>query len=64
MYTQNKELHKEAKIACKVGLIDPDQAWWWTEQWQKKEREAERDMKEGKVKKFSNVEDLIKNLES
>ena len=43
---------EEAKVACKVGLIDPDQAWWWTEDWQKKEREAEKDAKEGKVKRF------------
>jgi len=57
----NKE---EIKVACKVGLIDPDQAWWWTEEWQKKEREAEKDVKEGKVKKFANVEDLIKDLHS
>lgn len=55
---------EEAKVASKVGLIDPDQAWWWTEEWQKGEREAEKDVKEGKVKKFSNVEDLIKDLHS
>lgn len=55
---------QEAKVACKVGLIDPNQAWWWTEKWQKKEREAEKDVKEGKVKKFTNVEDLIKDLHS
>ena len=44
---------EEIKVASKVGLIDPDQAWWWTEEWQKKEREAEKDVKEGKVKKFA-----------
>jgi len=33
----NKE---EIKVASKVGLIDPDQAWWWAEEWQKKERET------------------------
>ena len=55
---------EEIKVASKVGLIDPDQAWWWTEEWQKKEREAEKDVKEGKVKKFSNVEDFIKDLPS
>jgi len=55
---------EEIKVACKVGLIGPDQAWWWTEEWQKGEREAERDIKEGKVKEFSNVEDLIKDLHS
>ena len=55
---------EEIKVACKVGLIDEDQAWWWTEEWQKGEREAEKDIKEGRVKKFSNVEDLIKDLHS
>jgi len=55
---------EEIKVACKVNLIDPDQAWWWTEEWQKKEREAEKDIKEGKVKEFSKVEDLIKDLHS
>ncbi len=55
---------QEAKVACKAGLIDPDQAWWWTEEWQKKEREAEKDVKKGKVKRFTNVEDLIKDLHS
>lgn len=55
---------EEAKVASKVGLIDPDQAWWWTEEWQKGEREAEKDIKEGKVKRFTNIEDLIKDLHS
>jgi len=69
-YIQKDILHsqgltkEEAKVASKVGLIDPDQAWWWTEEWQKKEREAEKDIKEGKVKRFTNVEDLIKDLHS
>lgn len=55
---------EEIRIACKVGLIDEDQTWWWTEEWQKKEREAEEDIKEGKLEKFSSVEDLIKDLHS
>ncbi len=69
-YIQKDILHsqgltiEEAKVASKVGLIDPDQAWWWTEEWQKGEREAEKDIKEGKVKRFTNIEDLIKDLHS
>ena len=55
---------EEIEVACKVGLIDPDQAWWWVEEWQKGEREVEKDIKEGKVKRFTNVEDLIKDLHS
>lgn len=69
-YIQKDILHsqgltvEEAKVASKVGLIDPDQAWWWVEEWQKREREAEKEVKEEKVKRFTNVEDLIKDLHS
>jgi len=40
---------EEAKIAAKVGLIDPEQVWWWTEEWQEGERKAEKEIKEGRV---------------
>ena len=54
---------EEAQIAVKIGLLDEDQAWWWKEHWQKGEREAEKDIKEGRVSgPFDNVEDLMKDL--
>lgn len=56
---------EEIKIATKVGLIDPDQAWWWTEEWQKGEREAEREIKEGKLRgPFDTFEELKATLKS
>ena len=54
----------EIKIAAKVDLIDPDQAYYWAEEWQKGMREAERDIKAGRVKTFNNVEDLVKDLKT
>ena len=39
----------EAEIAAKVGLIDPQQMWWWKEDWQKGEREAENNIAKGEV---------------
>ena len=54
----------EIKVAAKVGLIDPDQAYYWTEAWQKGEREAEQDIKAGCVKRFNNVQDLVKDLKT
>jgi AbrB family looped-hinge helix DNA binding protein len=54
---------EEAKVAAKAGLIDPDQVWWWLEPWQKKEREAEADIKAGRVVgPFDTAEELIKEL--
>lgn len=55
---------KEAQLAVKVGLIPKDQAYWWMEEWQKGEREAEADTRAGRVKAFDTVEDFIKNLRS
>ena len=43
---------KEADIAARVGLIDADQQWWWTEEWQKGERQADKDRKMGRTKVF------------
>jgi hypothetical protein len=56
------------KQKCKVDLvsqetIDKDQAWFWTERWQKKETEAEEDIKKGRVKSFASVEELFDEIE-
>jgi AbrB family looped-hinge helix DNA binding protein len=46
----------EADIAAKAGLIAWDQRWWWTEEWQVGEREAQRDLDEGRVETFESAE--------
>lgn len=53
---------EEALVAAKAGLIDPEQSYWWTEEWQTGERAAERDVRAGRVKAFSSVEDLVSDL--
>jgi len=55
----------ETKVASKVGLIDPDQRWWWREEWQKGEREAEDDLINERVSKpFHSADKLIGHLRS
>jgi AbrB family looped-hinge helix DNA binding protein len=44
--------------------IDADQAWFWTKKWQDEEKEADNDIKAGRVKKYKNVEALIKELDA
>lgn len=44
-------------------LIDKSQAYFWTKEWQKAEREASEDIKAGRVKTFDSVEELIKDLD-
>jgi AbrB family looped-hinge helix DNA binding protein len=55
---------EEINVAVKTGLIDPEQTWWWTEQWQKGEREAEKEIREGKLLgPFSTVEHFKNAIE-
>ena len=44
-------------------MIDSEQAWFWTERWQKLESKAESDLKEGRVKSFNSVEELFNEIE-
>jgi len=43
-------------------LIDGDQAWFWTKEWQEKEKEAEEALKKKQVKTFKNAKDAKKHL--
>jgi hypothetical protein len=55
----------EVKVAVKAGLIDPDQAYWWLEDWQKAERKAEEDIQRGRVTgPFDSAQELTDSLRS
>jgi bifunctional DNA-binding transcriptional regulator/antitoxin component of YhaV-PrlF toxin-antitoxin module len=43
-------------------LIDASQAWYWTEAWQAKEKEADLSIERGEVVEFGNVEEAIQHL--
>lgn len=43
---------------------DPEQSWFWSERWQQMEREADEDIRAGRVKRADNLEDLFTELES
>ena len=45
-------------------LIDKDQTWFWTEEWQAAEREAENDLRAGQVKEFDTLDELIADLDA
>lgn len=56
---------KDNKLVLKPRkLIDADQTWFWSKEWQKGEKQAEKDIKEGKISpSFRTAKDLIKDLE-
>lgn len=43
-------------------LVAEDDSWYWSEEWQQMEREADEDIKAGRTKTFKNIEDLIREL--
>ena len=50
-------------VVTRLHTIPPEQAWFWTERWQRMEREAQADIDAGRVHQFSNVEDMISWLD-
>ena len=51
---------EDGEIVLRVKkLVDKEQAWFWTERWQEGEREAEEDIRAGRVDSFDNAKDAI-----
>jgi len=50
---------EEASVAARAGLIESDQMYWWTEEWQRGERAAERDVSAGRIQTMATMEDLL-----
>jgi hypothetical protein len=43
--------------------VPKDQRWFWTESWQKGEREVDEEIRKGKVKKFNSWESALEYLD-
>ncbi|MFH1381497.1 MAG: AbrB/MazE/SpoVT family DNA-binding domain-containing protein [Chloroflexota bacterium] len=49
---------RDSEIVLKVKkLIDKEQAWFWTERWQQGEKEAEADIRAGRVHRFADIDE-------
>jgi AbrB family looped-hinge helix DNA binding protein len=44
--------------------VPRDQAWFWTKEWQEKERQADEDITSGDFRDFENLDALMKELHS
>jgi len=56
---KNRKIHL---VPVKTVKIPRDQAWYWTEEWQGKEKEADEDLKKGRFKEFDGLDDLLRDL--
>ena len=50
-------------IVSRAQIIPPDQAWFWSERWQRLEREAQADLDAGRVVEFSSVPEALAALD-
>lgn len=46
------------------SIEDPEQAWFWTAEWQAKEAEAERDIALGRGKVFETCAEFLADLDA
>jgi AbrB family looped-hinge helix DNA binding protein len=54
---------RDREIVLKVKkLIDKEQAWFWTKRWQEGEKEAEADIKAGRVYAFNDADSAVTAL--
>ncbi len=57
------EIEDEKAILVPKKLVDKSQAYFWARKWQEGEREADKDIKAGRVKTFNSVDELIEDLD-
>jgi AbrB family looped-hinge helix DNA binding protein len=50
-------------VISRAQTIPPDQAWFWSERWQRLEREAQADLEQGRVIKYDNVSEALDALD-
>jgi AbrB family looped-hinge helix DNA binding protein len=49
-------------VPIKTIKVPRDQTWFWTPEWQKKEKEGDEDLAAGRFRDFDSLEDLLKDL--
>ncbi|MCJ7533907.1 MAG: type II toxin-antitoxin system PrlF family antitoxin [Anaerolineales bacterium] len=50
-------------VVEKAITIPADQAWFWTERWQRMEMEAQADIDSGRVHRYSDVDEALEKLD-
>lgn len=54
---------EDGKIIVKpVVMVPKDQAWFWADEWQQAEKEVDADIKAGRIKTASSLDELMKDL--
>lgn len=58
-------IERDGEIVLRPNFAVPsDQVWFWTERWQRMEREADEEIKAGRVSSVRDVDEFLADLES
>ncbi|MFH0847592.1 MAG: AbrB/MazE/SpoVT family DNA-binding domain-containing protein [Chloroflexota bacterium] len=58
------EMIDERVVLVPKRLVDKSQAYFWTKKWQEGEKEADSDIKAGRIRVYDSAEELMKDLDS
>lgn len=50
-------------IISRALIIPPDQAWFWSERWQRMEKEAQADIEAGRIYEFEDLDRALTDLD-
>jgi bifunctional DNA-binding transcriptional regulator/antitoxin component of YhaV-PrlF toxin-antitoxin module len=56
------EIEDERAVLLPKKLVDKSQAYFWKRKWQEAEREADEDIRAGRIKTFDSVDELVREL--
>jgi antitoxin MazE len=56
-------IEDEKVVLAPKKLVDKSQVYFWTKQWQQAEKQAEEDVREGRIKSFGSADELVDGLE-
>lgn len=51
-------------VIVPVIAVEKNQSWFWTEEWQAAEQEAQKEINDKKLKEFNNINDALEWLDS
>ena len=51
-------------VISRAQVIPPEQAWFWSERWQRLEREAEADIANGRMTEYTDLSSALDSLDA
>lgn len=49
-------------VVSRSQIIDPEQAWFWSDRWQRMEKEAQADLEAGRIVEYTNITEALTAL--